>query len=52
VDPEACLTAACAKFSRRFRFVEGRLADAGLSPTDASLDQMEAHWAEAKAAER
>jgi len=52
VDPEACLTAACAKFSRRFRFVEDRLADAGLLPADASLDQMEAHWAEAKAAER
>ena len=52
VDPEACLTAACAKFSRRFRFVEDRLANAGLLPADASLDQMEAHWAEAKAAER
>ncbi len=52
VDPEACLTAACAKFSRRFRFVEARLADAGLLPADASLEQMEAHWGEAKAAER
>ena len=52
VDPETCLTAACAKFSRRFRFVEDRLADAGLLPADATLDQMEAHWAEAKAAER
>ena len=52
VDPEACLTAACAKFSRRFRFVEDRLADSGLSPADATLDQMEAHWTEAKEAER
>jgi len=52
VDPEACLTAACAKFSRRFRFIEDRLADAGQVPADATLDQMEAHWAEAKAAER
>lgn len=52
VDPEACLTQACAKFSRRFRFVEQRLADQGYAPADATLDQMEAHWAEAKAAER
>ena len=52
VDPEACLTAACAKFSRRFRFIEDRLAGAGLLPADATLDQMEAHWAAAKAAER
>ena len=52
MDPEACLTAACAKFSRRFRFVEDRLADSGLLPADATLDQMEAHWTEAKNAER
>ncbi len=52
VDPEACLTAACAKFSRRFRFVEDRLADDGLAPADATLEQMEAQWIEAKAAER
>ena len=52
VDPEACLTQACAKFARRFRFVEQRLADQGYAPADATLDQMEAHWAEAKAAER
>ena len=38
VDPEACLTAACAKFSRRFRFVEDRLANAGLLPADATLE--------------
>ena len=52
VDPEACLTQACAKFARRFLFVEQRLADQGYAPADATLDQMEAHWAEAKAAER
>ena len=52
VDPEACLTQACAKFSRRFQFVERQLADQGHAPADATLDQMEAHWVEAKAAER
>ena len=52
VDPEACLTAACAKFSRRFRFVERHLAASGLAPADATLEQMEAGWNEAKAAER
>ena len=49
VDPETCLTQACAKFTRRFQAVERGLAADGLAPADATLDQMEAHWAEAKA---
>ena len=52
LDPEACLAQACAKFSRRFRFVEQALANQGFAPADATLDQMEAQWAAAKAAER
>jgi MazG family protein len=51
-DPEQALRAACRKFDRRFRRVEARLAEAGTSPERASLDDMEAEWQKAKAAER
>ena len=50
VDPETCLSQACAKFTRRFQAVERGLAADGLAPADATLDQMEAHWTQAKAA--
>ena len=50
-DPEACLRAANAKFTRRFNAVERRLAEAGQSPADATLDAMEALWAAVKRAE-
>lgn len=52
VDPEAVLRGANAKFSRRFAFIEARLREAGRSPAEASLAEMEALWREAKAAER
>ena len=52
LDPEACLRGANAKFTRRFIAVEQRLAADGTSPADATLDQMEAHWTDAKRAER
>ena len=52
VDPEDALRAANAKFSRRFRFIEATLADQGRGPQDASLEEMEAIWIEAKAAEK
>jgi tetrapyrrole methylase family protein/MazG family protein/ATP diphosphatase len=52
VDPEQALRRANAKFERRFRHIEQRLAEAGRSPEAASLDEMEALWVEAKAAER
>jgi ATP diphosphatase len=48
LDPEACLRAANAKFTRRFNAVERRLAEAGQSPADATLDAMEAFWAAVK----
>jgi nucleoside triphosphate diphosphatase len=50
LDAEACLRHANAKFERRFRSVEQHLACEGKSPTDASLAEMEAHWAAAKRA--
>jgi ATP diphosphatase len=48
LDPEACLRAANAKFERRFRFIEERLAAEGKSPADAGLERMEELWGEAK----
>ncbi|GAC1346083.1 MAG: nucleoside triphosphate pyrophosphohydrolase [Acetobacteraceae bacterium] len=52
LDPEACLRQANAKFSRRFRQVEARVAAEGLSLADAGLDRMEGHWAAVKIDER
>ncbi|WP_144184885.1 nucleoside triphosphate pyrophosphohydrolase [Elioraea rosea] len=52
LDPEACLRGANAKFERRFGAIEAALASEGRSPDQASLEEMEAHWQAAKAAER
>ncbi|TLG72854.1 nucleoside triphosphate pyrophosphohydrolase [Methylocystis sp. B8] len=52
VDPEQALRRANAKFERRFRHIEQRLAEAGRSPEAASLDEMESLWVEAKGSER
>jgi ATP diphosphatase len=52
VDPEAALRRANAKFERRFRAIERSLAEQGRSQTEASLDEMERLWSEAKEAER
>ena len=49
VVPEAALRRTVAKFSRRFRHVEAGLADRAGRPT---LEDMDALWDEAKAAER
>jgi ATP diphosphatase len=51
LDSEATLRAANAKFTRRFQSVEARLAAEGRGPAEASLDEMEAHWAAVKSAE-
>ena len=48
VDPEAALRSANAKFTRRFHFIETRLAADGRAPADASLEEMEALWQAAK----
>ena len=52
VDAETALRAANAKFTRRFRFIERSLADRDRNPKDATLDEMDALWDEAKAQER
>lgn len=48
LDPEAALRATNDKFERRFRHIERRLAEAGRTPADATLEEMEALWQEAK----
>ena len=50
VDPEAALRSANAKFTRRFRHIETISAGSplGVKPGDASLEEMEALWQEAK----
>jgi nucleoside triphosphate diphosphatase len=52
VDPEAALRAANAKFSRRFARIEDWLAEAGKTPTDSDLAEMDALWNRAKAEEK
>lgn len=48
LDSEMALKRANAKFERRFAHIEDSLAAQGLQFTDATLDQMEALWVEAK----
>ena len=51
VDPEASLRHANAKFERRFRQVEARLASAGHNAADVGLDALEALWQQVKETE-
>jgi MazG family protein len=51
VDPEDALRRANAKFTRRFQYIEGKLAEAGRTGPQ-PLDDMEALWLEAKRAEK
>ena len=48
VDPEQALRATNAKFRHRFGYIERKLAEAGRRPADATIDEMEALWQEAK----
>jgi nucleoside triphosphate diphosphatase len=50
-DPETALRGTNAKFERRFAYIEGALASKGRKPADASLEEMDALWNEAKAKE-
>ncbi len=51
-DPEAILRAANLKFERRFASIEAALAARGKLPQDATLDEMDKLWDEAKVAEK
>ena len=48
VDPEVALRATNDKFEKRFRYIEKRLGEQGRKPADATLEEMEALWQEAK----
>ncbi len=52
IDPEAALRAANAKFTRRFGRVEDWLAEAGKTPAQSDLAEMDALWNRAKHEER
>ncbi|HEV2531623.1 nucleoside triphosphate pyrophosphohydrolase [Phenylobacterium sp.] len=52
VDPEDALRATNAKFGRRFRYIEARLAERGKTPDQSDLAEMDGLWNEAKAAEK
>lgn len=51
LSPEMALRAANIKFTRRFRHVEARLNEQGRSPEDATLEEMDRYWEEAKGAD-
>lgn len=48
VDPEAALRGSCAKFERRFRFIEQRLRSLGREFEQCSLEELDALWNAAK----
>jgi MazG family protein len=48
VDPEAALRSTNDKFEKRFRYVEQQLALQGKKPAEATLEEMEALWQDAK----
>jgi ATP diphosphatase len=51
VDPEKALRAANSKFTRRFHAIEEKLAEAGRTPAQSTLEEMDRLWDEAKAEE-
>jgi ATP diphosphatase len=48
IDPETSLRNTNAKFERRFRYVERRLKEQGRTPEQATLEEMDRLWDEAK----
>jgi tetrapyrrole methylase family protein / MazG family protein len=51
VDPSVALNGTNGRFERRFRAVEGLLAEEGVKPADAGLARMDALWNRVKAQE-
>ena len=51
LNPENALGATNARFMRRFEYIEQRLSEKGRSIVDASLEEMEVFWNEAKTRE-
>jgi ATP diphosphatase len=52
VEPEAALRRTNAKFTRRFKAVEAKLAERGKRAEDSNLEEMDAFWDAVKAEEK
>jgi tetrapyrrole methylase family protein/MazG family protein len=52
VNPEDALRNTLARFESRFKHVERRLKEAGKTPEQSNLEEMDRHWNEAKAKEK
>jgi ATP diphosphatase len=52
IDPDVALRGTNLKFERRFAAIEAALAAREKTPADSTLEEMDALWTEAKAAER
>lgn len=52
IEPETALRATNAKFTRRFESIEAALKSQGKRPEDSNLEEMDALWDAAKAAEK
>ena len=52
IDPEDALREANAKFLRRFRHIEARLAESGRTPHESDLAEMDSLWDEARAQDK
>jgi ATP diphosphatase len=52
LDPEDCLRGANRKFERRFGYIEQELQNAGKTPANRTLEEMESLWSDAKRQER
>ena len=52
LDPESALRKTNRKFKRRFQWMEERLAASGRAPHQASMDELETLWQEAKQREK
>ncbi|PIO98215.1 nucleoside triphosphate pyrophosphohydrolase [Pleomorphomonas carboxyditropha] len=48
IDPEAAVRATNEKFRKRFSYIERKLGETGRRPQDATLEEMEALWQQAK----
>src|SRR3979490_67675 len=52
LDPESALRKTNRKFKRRFQWMEERLRDGGRAPQQASMDELETLWQQAKQQEK
>ncbi len=52
VDPESALRKTNRKFKRRFQWMEARLQESGRSADQASMDELESLWQQAKREEK